>query len=135
MPRPIRQVVFAFPGTTLAEAKANLQPDINRLLTAARLGNVEVDRVLLALSERQPFTFHGWPKWAALALVNLRSNIRSGDYHLLCCQHCANWMLVKNSGRRICPTCRRALAATRQATRRRVEYEAQKRARPRCTKP
>jgi hypothetical protein len=113
VPRPKRQVVYALPGSSLAAVRKKLPASINALLTAANRGRKgadgaspfdrDVDRVLSALARNESKgSFHGWPVWAGIALINLRSNLRNGDYHLRLCKECASWMLVKYAGRWIC---------------------------------
>ncbi len=154
MPRPKRQTIYRPPGVALAEARLALQPSIEGLLSAASRGrrpaavpasvlanpnydphfDVEAHLELLAMIEGRPFTFRHWKRWQVFALVNVASNIRSGDYHLHPCRQCENWMLVQPKNRAFCPTCRKARHAKREAKRQRVEVEAQKSALGRVTR-
>ena len=129
MPRPKPQHVYGPSGSALADARRTLRSSINRLLSLANT-NPMVDGILLAVSEGQTkVKCPGlWPEADVFAVLNLISNVQSGDYHLRRCVDCAAWMLVKKSDRLICPTCRKQRASRRQARRRRAEQGANRRA-------
>lgn len=135
MPSPKPQVLYATRGTSLAQARADVQPDINRLLTASNYGRqqprietfrfeIDAHRALLAYCRTgEMIAPPGWPRWALIALVNIDSNVRrSAVYHLRQCRFCADWMLVKNAGREMCN--RTACATEAARLRRRASREA-----------
>ena len=122
MPRAKPQVLYALRGTSLEEARANVQPNINRLLAAANCGRhqprvetfrfeIDAHRVLLTYSRSGKMVVpFGWADWACTALINIDAKVRgSGAYHLRQCRFCSDWMLVARAdrvirNRRLCKT-------------------------------
>lgn len=141
MPRPKRPAFFTADATSRAEAVAELSAGVKRLLNLACDGQHDQDaphfaqdvhRVVLLISEGAPRgAFHDWPLWAAVAVKNLRSIVRSGAGHLGRCRECENWFLVFDARRRICNriACTRTAASRRAAASRRLERARQRRAR------
>ncbi len=130
MGRPIRPIVYGPKRSTLERVRKTLQPHINQLLWLANQGDAIVDAVLVAVSEGQTkVKLSGvWPEPAVLAVVNLISNVRSGDYHLKRCAGDASWMLVKKSDRQFCPKCLKARNRKYQEKFRNTTNEANRRA-------
>jgi len=142
MPRPKPQTLYGY--STLKEARASVQRDINALLTVANMHITEdpdakrlsplAHRFLVFVSRTSVFGrdvcwwLPGWPEWAKHAAVNVWSNVQTDDYHLRRCRFCTLWMLDNDARRVICPRaeCRaiykhEKAAATRRS---RAEQEA-----------
>ena len=114
---------------SLDEARAPLQPCIDAFLAAANRGRQSptadvagldaiAHQLLVALRSGRHLEFQltDWPPWFYFAFINIHSNVRSGDYHLLPCCVCGNWMHVKSAARAKCNRldCRRAEERRRQ---------------------
>ena len=97
---------------SLDEATASLQRCIDAFLAAANRGRQSptpdvaaldaiAHQLLVALRSGRHLEFQltDWPPWFYFAFINIHSNVRSGDYHLLPCCVCGNWMHVKSAAR------------------------------------
>lgn len=129
MPRPKPQVLYGLRGTSLEQARRDVQPNINRLLTAANFGRhrprietfrfeLDAHRALLTYSRTGEMVVPaGWPNWAIVGLISIDSNVRgSSVYHLRQCRFCSDWMLVPRADREICnrPNCATIAATERK---------------------
>ena len=127
MPRPKTQTIYTLPGTSLDEAKATLRERISDIISVAnQYPGSPIDRALEAASEKRLRGFLArCPVWVVLALLNLRSNVDNGDYHLRRCAHCRFWMLVKDERRLVCvrAACRRAARAQQKRQQRAAERD------------